>query len=50
VRLNASNSLLDRIGGFAGKTEHKIIIKDDRTTRSLWTSSNRRPSQTAWTR
>lgn len=35
VRLNASNSLLDRIGGFAGKTEHKIIIKDDRTTTEL---------------
>lgn len=35
VRLNASNSLLDRIGGFAGKTEHKIIVKDDRTTQEL---------------
>lgn len=35
VRLNAANSLLDRIGGFAGKTEHKIIIKDDRTTQEL---------------
>lgn len=32
VRLQASNSLLDRIGGFAGKTEHKIVVKDDRTT------------------
>lgn len=35
VRLQASNSLLDRIGGFAGKTEHKITIKDDRTTQEL---------------
>lgn len=35
VRLNAANSLLDRIGGFAGKTEHKIVIKDDRTTAEL---------------
>lgn len=35
VRLQASNSLLDRIGGFAGKTEHKITIKDDRTTAEL---------------
>jgi hypothetical protein len=35
IRLQASNSLLDRIGGFAGKTEHKITIKDDRTTKEL---------------
>lgn len=35
IRLAASNSLLDRIGGFAGKTEHKIIIKDERTTNDI---------------
>lgn len=35
VRLAAANSLLDRIGGFAGKTEHKIIIKDERTTNDI---------------
>lgn len=35
VRLKASNSLLDRIGGFAGKTEHSIVIKDERTTQEL---------------
>lgn len=35
IRLNAANSILDRIGGFAGKSEHKIIIKDDRTTTEL---------------
>lgn len=35
VRLKAANSLLDRIGGFAGKTEHNIIVKDDRTTKEL---------------
>lgn len=35
VRVKAANSLLDRIGGFAGKTEHSIVIKDDRTTAEL---------------
>lgn len=35
VKLAAANSLLDRIGGFAGKTEHKIVIKDDRTTNDI---------------
>jgi len=35
VRLKAANSILDRVGGFAGKTEHNIIIKDDRTTAEL---------------
>lgn len=35
VRLKAANSILDRVGGFAGKTEHQIIIKDDRTTQEL---------------
>lgn len=35
VRIKAANSLLDRISGFAGKTEHKIIVKDDRTTAEL---------------
>lgn len=38
VRLAAANSLLDRIGGFAGKTEHQIVIKDERTTNDILAS------------
>lgn len=34
-KISASNSLLDRIGGFAGKTEHTITVKDERTTQEL---------------
>lgn len=34
-KISAANSLLDRVGGFAGKTEHKIIIKDERTNAEL---------------
>ena len=35
IRLAAANSLLDRIGGFAGKTEHQIVIRDERTTQQI---------------
>lgn len=35
TRKAAADSLLDRIGGFGGKTEHKIVIKDDRTVAEL---------------
>lgn len=35
TRKAAADSLLDRIAGFAGKTQHTITIKDDRTTAEL---------------
>lgn len=35
VKLAAATALLDRIGGFAGKTEHSIIIRDERTTKDI---------------
>lgn len=35
VKLAAANSLLDRIGGFAGKSEHTVVIKDQRTTQQI---------------
>jgi phage terminase small subunit len=35
VRLKAANSILDRVGGFAGKSEQHIVIKDERTTKEL---------------
>lgn len=38
IRLAASTALLDRIGGFAGKTEHQIIVRDERTTNDILAS------------
>lgn len=37
-RLAAAGMLLDRIGGFAGKTEHQIVIRDERTTNQIMDS------------
>lgn len=34
-RIKASKEILDRLPGFAGKTEQTIIIKDERTTQDL---------------
>lgn len=35
VKLAAATALLDRIGGFAGKSEHTVVIKDQRTTAQI---------------
>lgn len=34
-KIKAANSLLDRVAGFAGKTEHTVVFKDERTTNEL---------------
>lgn len=35
TRIKAQNSLLDRVKGFAGKSEHTVFVKDERTTAEL---------------